>query len=103
VGEAIAASGLAREEVFVTTKLWNAEQGYDSTLAACEKSLGRLGLDQVDLYLIHWPMPSEDRYLDTWRAFEKIREEGRARSIGSPTSASRISSGSRPRPDNARP
>jgi 2,5-diketo-D-gluconate reductase A len=82
VGEAIAAAGLARDEVFVTTKLWNSEQGYDSTLSACEQSLERLGLDHVDLYLIHWPVPSEDRYLDTWRAFEKIHEEGRARSIG---------------------
>ena len=82
VGEAIAAAGLARDEVFVTTKLWNAEQGYDSTLRACEKSLERLGLEHVDLYLIHWPVPSEDRYLDTWRAFERIHEEGRARSIG---------------------
>jgi 2,5-diketo-D-gluconate reductase A len=82
VGAAIAASGLGRDEVFVTTKLWNSEQGYDSTLAAFDKSLERLGLDRVDLYLIHWPMPSEDRYLDTWRAFEKIHGEGRSRSIG---------------------
>ncbi|HEX3735672.1 MAG TPA: aldo/keto reductase [Solirubrobacterales bacterium] len=82
VGEAIAATGLARDEVFVTTKLWNAEQGYDSTLSACEQSLERLGLEHVDLYLIHWPVPSEDRYLDTWRAFERIQAEGRARSIG---------------------
>jgi 2,5-diketo-D-gluconate reductase A len=82
VGEAIAAAGLGRDEVFVTTKLWNSEQGYDSTLAAFDKSLERLGLDRVDLYLIHWPMPTEDRYLDTWRAFERIHEEGRARSIG---------------------
>jgi 2,5-diketo-D-gluconate reductase A len=82
VGAAIAASGLAREEVFLTTKLWNSEQGYDSTLAAFEKSLERLALERVDLYLIHWPVPSEDRYLDTWRAFERIHEEGRSRSIG---------------------
>jgi 2,5-diketo-D-gluconate reductase A len=82
VGEAIAASGLRREEIFVTTKLWNSAQGYDSTLAAFEKSLERLGLERVDLYLIHWPMPSEDRYLDTWRAFEEIHGEGRSRSIG---------------------
>jgi len=82
VGAALAATGLARDEVFVTTKLWNSEQGYDSTLAAFDKSLERLGLDHVDLYLIHWPMPTEDRYLDTWRAFERIRDEGRARSIG---------------------
>jgi 2,5-diketo-D-gluconate reductase A len=82
VGAALAATGIARDEVFVTTKLWNSEQGYDSTLAAFDKSLERLGLDQVDLYLIHWPMPTEDRYLDTWRAFERIQDEGRARSIG---------------------
>jgi 2,5-diketo-D-gluconate reductase A len=82
VGAALAAAGLPREEVFVTTKLWNSEQGYDSTLAAFEKSLERLGLERVDLYLIHWPAPSEDRYLDTWRAFERIDEEGRSRSIG---------------------
>jgi 2,5-diketo-D-gluconate reductase A len=82
VGAAIAAAGLAPEEVFVTTKLWNSEQGYDSTLAAFDKSLERLGLDRVDLYLIHWPMPAEDRYLDTWRAFERIHEECRARSLG---------------------
>ena len=82
VGAAIAASGVPREEVFVTTKLWNSRQGYESTLDACEASLARLGMEWVDLYLIHWPMPSEGRYLDTWRAFERIRGEGRARTIG---------------------
>jgi diketogulonate reductase-like aldo/keto reductase len=82
VGAAIAASGVNREDVFVTTKLWNSEQGYDSTLAAFEKSLGRLGTGNVDLYLIHWPRPDRDLFLDTWRAFERIREEGGARSIG---------------------
>lgn len=82
VGAAIAAAGLPREEIFVTTKLWNSEQGYDSTLAACEASLERLGMEHVDLYLIHWPTPTEDRYLDTWRAFERISAEGRSRSIG---------------------
>jgi 2,5-diketo-D-gluconate reductase A len=82
VGAALAAAGLPRDEVFVTTKLWNSQQGYDSTLAAFDKSLERLGLEQVDLYLIHWPVPSADRYLDTWRAFERIHEEGRSRSIG---------------------
>lgn len=82
VGAAIAASGIPREDVFVTTKLWNSQQGFDSTLEACEKSLGRLGMDRVDLYLIHWPVPTEDRFLDTWRAFERIHEEGRARTIG---------------------
>jgi 2,5-diketo-D-gluconate reductase A len=82
VGAAISASGLAREDVFVTTKLWNSQQGYDSTLEAFEVSLGRLGFDYVDLYLIHWPVPTEDRFVDTWRAFERIHEEGRARTIG---------------------
>jgi len=80
VGAALAASD--REEIFVTTKLWNSEQGFDSTLAACEKSLERLGLEYVDLYLIHWPMPTEDRYLETWRAFERLQDEGRVRAIG---------------------
>jgi len=82
VGAAIAASGLGREEIFVTTKLWNSEQGYNSTLRAFDKSLDRLGLDRVDLYLIHWPMPAQDHYVDTWRAFERIQEDGLARSIG---------------------
>jgi 2,5-diketo-D-gluconate reductase A len=82
VGAAIAASGIPREEVFVTTKLWNSHQGYESTLGAFRKSLDRLGLDQVDLYLIHWPVPTEGRALDTWRAFERVHDEGRARTIG---------------------
>jgi 2,5-diketo-D-gluconate reductase A len=82
VGAALAATGLRRDEVFITTKLWNTEQGYDSTLRAFERSVERLGTDQVDLYLIHWPVPAEDRYLDTWRAFERIQDEGGARSIG---------------------
>jgi 2,5-diketo-D-gluconate reductase A len=82
VGAAIAATGIAREDVFVTTKLWNGQQGYDETLAAFEKSLGRLGTGHVDLYLIHWPRPERDLFLDTWRAFERIQEEGGARSIG---------------------
>jgi diketogulonate reductase-like aldo/keto reductase len=82
VGAAIAASGVRREDVFLTTKLWNSEQGYDSTLRAFEKSIERLGTGHVDLYLIHWPLPSRDLFLDTWRAFERIREEGGARAIG---------------------
>ena len=82
VGAAIDASGLAREDLFVTTKLWNSEQGFETTLAAFEASLGRLGFDYVDLYLIHWPVPSRDRFVDTWRAFEQVHEEGRARTIG---------------------
>ncbi|MEU3190433.1 aldo/keto reductase [Streptomyces sp. NPDC006992] len=82
VGRALAASGLPRDEVFVTTKLWNADQGYDTTLRAFDASLAKLGLDFVDLYLIHWPMPEVDRYEETWRAFEKIHADGRARAIG---------------------
>jgi diketogulonate reductase-like aldo/keto reductase len=82
VGAAIAAGGVRREDVFVTTKLWNSGQGYDSTLRAFEKSIERLGTGHVDLYLIHWPLPSRDLFLDTWRAFERIKEEGGARSIG---------------------
>lgn len=82
VGAAIAASGIPREEVFVTTKLWNSRQGYDSAVETFGKSLGRLGFEYVDLYLIHWPVPTEDRFVETWRAFERIHEEGRARTIG---------------------
>jgi 2,5-diketo-D-gluconate reductase A len=82
VGAAIAQSGIPREEIFLTTKLWNSQQGYDSTLRAFESSRERLGLDRVDLYLIHWPLPSRGLYLETWRAFERIREEGGTRSIG---------------------
>jgi 2,5-diketo-D-gluconate reductase A len=82
VGAAVAATGVRREDVFITTKLWNSEQGYDSTLRAFEASLERLGTGNVDLYLIHWPLPSRDLFLDTWRAFERIKEEGVARSIG---------------------
>ncbi|MDX3234422.1 aldo/keto reductase [Streptomyces sp. ME03-5709C] len=82
VGQALAASGIARDELFVTTKLWNGDQGYDSTLAAFDASLVKLGLDHVDLYLIHWPAPGRDTYRETWRAFERIQAEGRARAIG---------------------
>jgi 2,5-diketo-D-gluconate reductase A len=82
VGSAIAASGIPPEEIFVTTKLWNSQQGYESTLGAFRKSLDRLGLDRIDLYLIHWPVPTEGRALDTWRAFERIHDEGRSRTIG---------------------
>ncbi|MFJ9863146.1 aldo/keto reductase [Streptomyces sp. NPDC101165] len=81
-GKAIAASGLPREDIFVTTKLWNSDQGYDSTLRAFDASLEKLGLDHLDLYLIHWPLPSRDKYLDTYRAFEKLYAEGRVKAIG---------------------
>jgi 2,5-diketo-D-gluconate reductase A len=82
VGAAIEASGIPREDFFVTTKLWNSQQGFETTLEAFEASRARLALDYVDLYLIHWPVPTEDRFVDTWRAFERIHEEGRARTIG---------------------
>ncbi|MFF3095788.1 aldo/keto reductase [Streptomyces cyaneofuscatus] len=81
-GRAIAASGVPRDELFVTTKLWNSEQGHDSTLRAFDASLDKLGLDYVDLYLIHWPVPAKDAYTDTYRAFEKIYADGRAKAIG---------------------
>ncbi len=82
VGRAIASSGLARDEVFVTTKLWNAYHGYDRALRAFDASARRLGLDVVDLYLIHWPVPAADRYVETWKALEKLASDGRARAIG---------------------
>ncbi|GGF68824.1 oxidoreductase [Azorhizobium oxalatiphilum] len=82
VGEGLKASGVARGDVFVTTKLWNADQGFDSTLRAFNESLKRLGTDYVDLYLIHWPAPKNDRFVDTWRALLQLKAEGRAKSIG---------------------
>ena len=82
VGEALATCGVPREHLFVTTKLWNDDQGYESTFDAFEASLRRLRLDYVDLYLIHWPRPAQDRYVETWRAFEKLHADGRARAIG---------------------
>jgi 2,5-diketo-D-gluconate reductase A len=82
VGHAIKTSGIDRSELFITTKLWNDDQGYESALEAFEKSLGRLQLDYVDLYLIHWPAPANDNYVAAWKALEKIRESGRAKSIG---------------------
>lgn len=81
-GKALAASELPREELFVTTKLWNSEQGYASTLRAFDVSLAKLGLEYVDLYLIHWPLPMFDQYVDTWRALEKLYTDGRTRAIG---------------------
>ncbi|MGP3636140.1 aldo/keto reductase [Streptomyces sp. 24-1644] len=81
-GKAIATSGVARDELFVTTKLWNSEQGHDKTLRAFDASLDKLGLDYVDLYLIHWPLPSKGTYVDTYKALEKIQADGRAKAIG---------------------
>jgi diketogulonate reductase-like aldo/keto reductase len=80
VGIAIRDGGVKRESIFVTTKLWNADQGYDRALRGFERSLGRLKLEYVDLYLMHWPVP--ERRLESWRALERIHAEGRARAIG---------------------
>jgi 2,5-diketo-D-gluconate reductase A len=82
VGRAIRASGIARDELFITTKLRNPDQGKDTAQAAFDASLDRLGLDYVDLYLIHWPTPARDKYIETWRVFQQIQASGRARSIG---------------------
>ena len=82
VGEGIRRSGITREELHVTTKLADDSHGYDSTLAAFDTSLGKLGLDYVDLYLIHWPLPGVDKYVESWKAFETILADGRVKSIG---------------------
>ncbi|HVV19125.1 MAG TPA: aldo/keto reductase [Pseudonocardiaceae bacterium] len=82
VGAGVRASGLPREDVFITTKLANDRHGYDDAISALDESLERLGTDYVDLYLIHWPRPKANRYVETWQAFEKLRADGRARSIG---------------------
>ncbi len=82
VGQAVRESGLPRGEVFVTTKVWNTDQGYDATMRAFDASMARLGLDVVDLYLVHWPTPARDLYVETWRALDKLRADGRVRSIG---------------------
>jgi 2,5-diketo-D-gluconate reductase A len=80
VGKAIA--GLPREQLFITTKLWNADQGYDETLRAFDKSMSLLGLDYLDLYLIHWPAPSQDKYVASWKALIRLADEGRVSAIG---------------------
>ncbi|GAA3888572.1 aldo/keto reductase [Leifsonia kafniensis] len=82
VGDALAASGVDRSDLFVTTKLWNDRQGTQSAFDAFDESLEKLGLDYVDLYLIHWPAPANDLYIESWKALEQIRDSGRARSIG---------------------
>ena len=82
VGRAIKATDIPRAELFVTTKVWNDDQGFDSTLAAFDASMGRLGLDTLDLFLIHWPAPAQDAYVDTWKALLKLREDGRVRAVG---------------------
>jgi methylglyoxal/glyoxal reductase len=80
VGRAIRSSGIPREELFITTKVWNSEQGYESTLKAFEDSIEKLGLDYLDLYLVHWPV--KGKYIETWRALEKLYREGKVRAIG---------------------
>ncbi len=82
VGEALRDSGIPRDDVFVTTKLTNSEQGRDRTLAAFDDSMRKLRLDVLDLFLIHWPVPMADLYVETWKAFDELRREGRIRSIG---------------------
>jgi 2,5-diketo-D-gluconate reductase A len=82
VGEAVREAPVPRQELFVTSKVWKDDNGYDSTLRAFDASMSRLGLATLDLYMIHWPVPSTDRYVDTWRALIRLQEEGRVRSIG---------------------
>ncbi|GHD43038.1 aldo/keto reductase [Mycetocola manganoxydans] len=82
VGEGIRRSGIDRDELYLTTKVWNSDHGFDSTLRAFDTSMELLGVDVLDLYLIHWPAPTQNRYVDTWRALERLKEEGRTRSIG---------------------
>jgi 2,5-diketo-D-gluconate reductase A len=82
VGRAIERSGLKPEEIFITTKLWNADQGYESTLQAFEESMDRLGLKTLDMYLIHWMQPKQDKYVDTWKALIELQKQGRVKTIG---------------------
>jgi 2,5-diketo-D-gluconate reductase A len=82
VGAAIASAGIQRDELFITTKLTNSEQGYDKALRAFDESMNKLGLDVLDLFLIHWPQPMFDQYVETWRAFERLLADGRVSSIG---------------------
>jgi 2,5-diketo-D-gluconate reductase A len=82
VGQGIAESGIAREELFITTKLWNDRHDYDSAMAAFGESVKKLDLEYVDLYLIHWPVPAEDKYIDAWKALIQLHHEGRVKSIG---------------------
>jgi 2,5-diketo-D-gluconate reductase A len=82
VGDAIAATDIPREDLFITTKLWNSDEGYDGAMRGFDESIRKLKLEYVDLYLIHWPPRSGTRYVDAWKAFEKLRADGRVRSIG---------------------
>lgn len=82
VGKALKETKIPREELFITTKVWNSDQGYENTLRAFDESLERLGLEYVDLYLIHWPTPEFDEYIDTYKAMEKLYKDGRVKAIG---------------------
>src|SRR4051795_9517913 len=82
VGAAVRESGIERDQVFVTSKVWNSDQGYDSTLRAFDATMDRLGFDVLDLYLIHWPRPEAGTAADTWRAMERLYADGRIRAIG---------------------
>lgn len=82
VGQGIQSSGIKREELFITTKVWNADQGYNTTLNAFDASIDKLGLDYIDLYLVHWPLPKRNLFVETWKALIRLKEEGRVRSIG---------------------
>jgi 2,5-diketo-D-gluconate reductase A len=82
VGEAIRRSGIPRDEMYITTKVWNTDHGYDATMAAMDRSLGKLGLDHVDLYLVHWPAPATGDYLATWRALLDLQSQGKTTSVG---------------------
>lgn len=82
VGKALKETTVPREELFITTKVWNSDQGYENTLRAFDESLERLGLEYVDLYLIHWPTPEFDEYVDTYKALEKLYKDGKVKAIG---------------------
>lgn len=82
VGQAIHEVDVPRDELFITTKVWNSNQGYETTLAAFEESIKKLGLDYLDLYLIHWPIPAKGKYKETWKALEKLYKDGKVRAIG---------------------
>jgi 2,5-diketo-D-gluconate reductase A len=82
VGEAVRRSGIPRDDIFVTTKLANSDHGYDNAMRAFDASLSELGFETVDLYLVHWPLPAHDLYVETWRALQRLAEDGRARAIG---------------------
>lgn len=82
LGEGMRRSGVLRDQLFVTSKLWNSDQGYDAALRAFDATMGRLGLDYLDLYLIHWPVPAANLYVESWKALIRLRDEGRVRSVG---------------------